>query len=125
MIKRGRIFSKKIRKKIVELKFNYTPKNGKEEEEIYRVLMHANKMLKYRDRIIFAFWNGIFLPEYLKKSDDTGYNYALKDVKYFIQKIRSMEEQINLSLSEDSFESSSAANYTKKLINTSPDENKK
>ena len=125
MIKRGRIFSKKFRKKIVELKFNYTPKNGKEEEEIYRVLMHANKMLKYRDRIIFAFWNGIFLLEYLKKSDGTGYNYALKDVKYFIQKIRLMEEKINLSLSEDSFESSSAADYTKKLINTSPDENKK
>ena len=56
------------------------------------------------------------MPEYLKKSDDTGYNYALKDVKYFIQEIRLMEEKMNLSLSEDFFESSSAADYTKKSL---------
>ena len=36
-----------------------------------------------------------------------------------------MEEKMNLSLSEDFFESSSAADYTKKLINTSPNEKKK
>ena len=66
--------------------------------------------------MIYEFKNGIFLPEYLKKSDDTGYNYALKDVKYFIQEIRLMEEKMNLSLSEDFFASSSAADYTKKSL---------
>ena len=36
-----------------------------------------------------------------------------------------MEEYINLSLFENFFESSSPADYVKKLINTSQDENKK
>ena len=49
----------------------------------------------------------------------------LKDVKDVIQKIESMSEKINLSLFEDFFESSSPADYAKKLINTSPNENKK
>ena len=49
----------------------------------------------------------------------------LKDVKKFYQEIKSMEEKINLSLLEEFFESSSRADYVKKLINTSPDENKK
>ena len=36
-----------------------------------------------------------------------------------------MSEKINLSLSEEFFESSSRADYAKMLINTNPDENKK
>ena len=71
-------------------------------------------MLEYRNRIIDAFKNGIFLSEYLKKSDDAAYDSVLKDVKKFIQEIKSMEEKINLSLFEDFFESSSPADYVKK-----------
>ena len=48
----------------------------------------------------------------------------LEDLKNFIQQIKSMEEKINWSLFEDFFESSSPADYAKKLINTSPNENK-
>ena len=48
----------------------------------------------------------------------------LEDLKNFIQEIKSMEEKINLSLFEDFFESSSPVDYAKKLINTSPNENK-
>ena len=59
-----------------------------------------------------------------KKIDDAGYNYVLKDVKDFIQEIESMSEKINLRLFEDILESSSPADYAKKLINTSSDENK-
>ena len=59
-----------------------------------------------------------------KKPDNAGYNYVLKDVDNFTQEIESMSEKINLSLFEDFFESSSPADYTKKLINTSSDENK-
>ena len=80
--------------------------------------MQANEMLEYRDKVIDAFKNGIFLSEYLKKSDDAGYNYVLKYVKDFIQEIKSMEEKINLSLFEDVLESSSPAYYAKMLINT-------
>ena len=80
--------------------------------------MQANEMLEYRDKIIDAFKNGIFLSEYLKKSDDAGYNYVLKYVKDFIQEIKSMEEKINLSLFEDVLESLSPAYYAKMLINT-------
>ena len=103
-----------LEKKIKELKFNYKPKNDKEKEEIYRVLIQANDQLKYRNKIIDAFKNGIFLSEYLKKSD----NYVLKDVKNFIQEIKLMEEKINLSLFEDIFELSLSADYAKMLINT-------
>ena len=45
----------------------------------------------------------LFRLNILKKSDDATYNYVLKDVKGFIQEIKSMEEKINLSLFEDFF----------------------
>ena len=80
--------------------------------------MQVNDMLEYMDKIIDAFKNGTFLSEYLKKSDDAGYKYVLKDVKKFTQEIESMSEKINLSLFEEFFESSSPANYAKMIINT-------
>ena len=86
--------------------------------------MQANDLLEYRGKIIKAFKDGTFLSEHLKKSDDAAYNYVLKDVNKFIEEIKSMEEKINLSLFEDFFGFSSPADYVKKLINTSPDENK-
>ena len=86
--------------------------------------MQANDMLEYRDKIIKAFKDDTFLSEQLEKSDDAAYNYVLKDVNKFIEEIKSMEEKINLSLFEDFFGFSSPADYVKKLINTSPDENK-
>ena len=87
--------------------------------------MQANDLLEYGGKIIKAFKDGTFLSEHLKKSDDAAYNYVLKDVNKFIEEIKSMEEKINLSLFEEFFESSSPADYAKKLINTSPDESKK
>ena len=63
-IKKSRIFSKKFRKKIEDLKFNYKPKTKEEKEEINGVLMQVNDMLEYRDKIIDAFKNGTFLSEY-------------------------------------------------------------
>ena len=123
-LKEAEFSQENLEKKIEELKFNYKPKNEKEKEEIYQVLMQANDLLEYRNKIIDAFKDGSFLSEYLKKSDEAGYNYVLKDVNNFIQEIKSMEEKINLSLFEDCFESPSPADYAKKLINASPDENK-
>ena len=87
--------------------------------------MQVNDMLEYRDKIIDAFKDGTFSSEYLKETDDAGYKYVLKDVKDFIQEIKSISEKISLSLFEEFFESSSPADYVKMLINTSPDENKK
>ena len=49
--------------KKIELKFNYKPKNEKE-EEINGVFMQANDLLKYRNKIINAFKNGTFLSEH-------------------------------------------------------------
>ena len=49
--------------KKIELKFNYKPKNEKE-EEINGVFMQANELLKYRNKIINAFKNGTFLSEH-------------------------------------------------------------
>ena len=47
--------------------FNYKPKNEKEKEEINGVLMQANDLFEYRDKIIDAFKDGTFLSERLKK----------------------------------------------------------
>ena len=80
--------------------------------------MQVNDMLEYMDKIIDAFKDGTFFSEYLQTSDDAGH-------KNVIQEIKLMEEKINLSLFEEFFESSSPADYAKKLINTSPDESKK
>ena len=78
--------------------------------------MHANDMLKYRDKIIDAFKNGTFLSGHLEKSDDAAHYLVLGDAKDFIQKIKLMSEKINLSFFEDFFESPSPANYAKALI---------
>ena len=91
-------FLKKLYKKIEVLKFNHKPKDEKEKEEINKILMQANEMLEYRDKIIDAFKNGTFLSEYLKNLDEAGYKYIIKDVKKFTQEIESMSEKINLSL---------------------------
>ena len=97
----------------------------KKKEEINGVLMQANDLLEYRNKIIDAFKDGNFLCKYLKKSDAAAYDYVLKDVNDFIQEIKLMKEKFNLSLFEDFFQSSSPADYAKMLINTSnPDENK-
>ena len=87
--------------------------------------MQANDLLEYRNKIIDAFKDGTFFSEYLKKSDEAGYNYVLKDVKNFIQEIKSMEEKIDLSLFKNVFESQSPADYAQMIINTSSDKNKK
>ena len=63
---------KKIEKRIQELKFNYIPKNEKE-EEMNGVLMQANELFKYRNKIINAFKNGILLSEHLKITDNAAY----------------------------------------------------
>ena len=97
-LKEAEFKQKDLEKIIYELQFNYTPKDEKEKEKIDGVLMHANDLLEYRDKIIDAFKTGTFLYEHLKKSDDAAYNYKLKDVNKFIEKIKSMEEKINLSL---------------------------
>ena len=88
--------------------------------------MQLNDMLEYVDTIIKAFRDGTFLSEHLKKSDDAAYDYVLKDVNSFIQKIESMSEKSNFCLFEDFFESSSTAYYAKTFNNANnPDENKK
>ena len=111
-------FLKEIqRKKIEELKFDYRPENAEEKEEINGVLMQANDMLEYWDKIIEAFKDGTFSSEHLKKSDDATHDRVLKDVNNFIHKIESMSENINLSLFEEFFESSPPADYAKNLNN--------
>ena len=84
LLKEAEFSQKNLGKKIEELKFNYKPKNEKEKEEINQVLMQANDLLKYRDKIIDAFKDGTFLSEYLKKSDAAAHDYVLEDVKDFI-----------------------------------------
>ena len=117
------ISQRNLEKKIEELKFNYRSENAEEKEEINGVLMQANDLLEYRDKIIDAFKDGTFSSERLKKLDDAAYDYVLKDANNFIQEIKSMEEKINLSLSKDFFESSSPADYAE-MLTENQDKNK-
>ena len=77
-LKEAEIKQKKSGTKINELKHNYDPTNVIEKEEINGVLIQANDMFEYRDKIINAFGVGTFSSEYLKKSDDAAYDYVLK-----------------------------------------------
>ena len=86
--------------------------------------MNVNGMLENRDKIIEAFRNGTFLSEHLKKSDGAAHDYVLENVNGFIQKIKSISENINLILFSQFFELS-PADYAKELIKVKhPDENK-
>ena len=95
-LKEVEFFQNDLYSKINELKCNYKPKNVEEKEEINGVLMQANDMLEYRDKIIEAFRDGTFSSEHSKISNDAVYDYVLKDVEKFIQKIESMTENITL-----------------------------
>ena len=53
-----------LKKEIDELHFNYKSKNKKEKEKINRVLMQANDLLEYKNKIIDAFKEGIFLSKH-------------------------------------------------------------
>ena len=67
-LREAKLFQKILESKIEDLKFNSKQKNEKEEEkEIYIALMQANDLLEYRNKIIYAFENGTFSSEYLKK----------------------------------------------------------
>ena len=79
--------------------------------------MQANDLLEYINKIIKAFKDHTFMSKHLKKSDDAAYDYVLKYVNKSIEKIKSMEEKINLSLFEDFFKLS-PVNFAKQLINT-------
>ena len=74
--------------KIRDLQFGYKSKDEKEKEEKSQILMQANDLFEYREKIIDAFKDGIFLSEHLKKSDDAAYDFTLKKVNKFIQEIR-------------------------------------
>ena len=63
-LKRQNFFKKNLK----GLKFNYKPKNEKEKEEIYQVLMQANDLLECRNKIINAFKDSTFSSKHLKNT---------------------------------------------------------
>ena len=84
-LKEAEISQRDLEKKIEELKYNYKPKTVEEKEEINGVLMQANDMLEYRDKIIEAFRDGTFSSEYFKKLDHAAHDYVLKGVELLNQ----------------------------------------
>ena len=56
--------------------------------------MQANDLLEYRNTIIDAFKNGIFLSEYLEKLDDARYKYLFKDVKKLFRKLNRWKKKL-------------------------------
>ena len=101
-LKKAEINQRDLNKKIEELKYNYKPKNEKEKEEINEVLMHANDMLEYGDKIIEAFRDGTFSSEHLKKSDAAAYDYIFEDINNLFRKLNQWQKK-NLNLFEDFF----------------------
>ena len=63
---KAEISQRNLEKKIDELKFNYKSENAEEKKEINGVLMQANDLLEYRNRIIDVFKDGTFSSERLK-----------------------------------------------------------
>ena len=103
-LKKAEISQRKIEKKIEEVKFGYRPENAGKKKEINRVLIKVNDLLEYRNKIIDSFKNGTFSSEHLNKSDDAAHGYVLEGVEKFLQKIKSMSENINPSLFHEFFE---------------------
>ena len=102
-LKKAEINQRDLNKKIEELKYNYKPKNEKEKEEINEVLMHANDMLEYQDKIVEVFRDGTFSSEHLKESDAAAYDYILEDVNNLFRKLNRWQKKNNLNLFEDFF----------------------
>ena len=63
-LKEVEISQRNFEKNKKELKYKYKPKNVEEKEEIDRVLIKANDMLEYRDKITEAFRDGTFSSEH-------------------------------------------------------------
>ena len=63
-LKKAEFRQRDLEIKIRDLKFGYKSKDKKEKEEKSQVLMQANDLLEYRDKIIDAFKDGIFLSEH-------------------------------------------------------------
>ena len=64
-LKEAEISQRKLHKRIEELN-GYRPENAKEKEKINGVLMQANDLLKYRDKVIDPFKDDTFQSEHLK-----------------------------------------------------------
>ena len=58
--------------------------------------MHAKELLECRNKITDTFKDGTFRSGHLKESDDAAYDYVFKNVNKSTEKIKSMEEKINL-----------------------------
>ena len=56
--------------------------------------MQANDLLEYRDKTIEAFKDGTFLTKHVKKTDDAAYDYVLKDLNNFIQKLNRWKKKL-------------------------------
>ena len=60
-LKEAELKQRNLEEKIEDLEFNYKPKNENKKEEIKEVLMQANDLLEYRNKIINAFKNEFFV----------------------------------------------------------------
>ena len=76
-LKEAELKQRDIEKKPEDLRGYRNDAEEEEKEKINGVLMQANDLLEYRNKVIEAFKDGTFLSEHLKKSDDAAYNYVL------------------------------------------------
>ena len=77
-----------MNKEVKSLQFDYKPNNKEEKKEINNVLMQANDLLEYRDKVIDAFKYGTLLSENLKKeSGDALISFVLEMQIGFLRKL--------------------------------------
>ena len=93
-LKEAELKQRDIEKKPEDLRSYRNDAEEEEKEKINGVLMQANDLLEYRNKVIEAFKDGTFLSEHLKKSDDAAYNYVLEDVTSFIKKLNQCQKKL-------------------------------
>ena len=111
-LKEAETSQRNLEKKIEELKFNYRPENAEEKEGVNVVLMQANDLLEYRNKIIDVFKWYFFIWIFKKIRWYFSHDYVVKDVYNSIQKIKSMFKFVR-----GFFWSSSPADYAEGLLN--------
>ena len=87
-LKEAEFKQRDLEKRIKDLRGYKNNAEEEKNEEINCVLVQANDLLEYRNKIIDVFKDGTFSSEYLKKSNNAAYGYVLKDVNNFIQETK-------------------------------------
>ena len=93
-LKRQNLRKEIKKKKIQDLRGCRINAEEEEKEIIDGVLMQANGLFEYRDKVFDAFKDGTFLSEHLEKSHAAACDYVLKDVIILFRKLNRWKKKL-------------------------------